>query len=109
MHDGGHMRSWCLVGVRMNLTAYLSHRPRYHAGLSKRERLAQVQGKHSWFSGKRRRWRRRTYGLRYHAGGWLFERRRTARSCLRRQWRKQARREAKRWIQEQSCCGGYSD
>ncbi len=41
----------------------------------------------------------RTYGLRYHVGGWLsfeYQRRR-----MRRIWRKQARREAKRWIEEQ--------
>jgi hypothetical protein len=41
----------------------------------------------------------RTYGLRFHFGGWcLCE---YSRHRMRRIWRKRARREAKRWIEEQ--------
>ncbi len=45
----------------------------------------------------------RTYGLHYHFGGWnCFARRRTVKHAFRRQWRKQARREAKRWLQQEA-------
>ncbi len=45
----------------------------------------------------------RTYGLRYHAGGLIYfeyQRRR-----IRRIWRKRARREAKRSLEEQCYAG----
>ncbi len=41
----------------------------------------------------------RTYGMHYHFGGWLcFE---YQRKRMRRQWRKIARRENKRWISQE--------
>ena len=50
----------------------------------------------------RRKNRMSTYGLKGLFGGWMFERNhRSQRVRMRRQWRKAARREAKRWIQEQ--------
>lgn len=76
---------------------------RYHAGLSWNEWRIQQESGRGWFYDKRlHRNHTSTYGMRGHAGGWLFERNhRPQRRRMRRIWRKRARREARQWIEEQ--------
>lgn len=76
-------------------------RQHHHAGISKIERLAQLQGSRSWFYDKKRHVHHQTtYGMKGHFGGWCGFAGKTQRHRMVRMWRKQARRENKRWIQE---------
>ena len=74
----------------------------YHTGISKQEWLLRQEAGRGWFWDKRRHVHHTsTYGMKGHFGGWIFEPYRNQRLRLRRMWRKQARREAKRWLDEE--------
>lgn len=93
-----------------SLFAFYNHRPRYHHGLSKRDRVEQITGSR-WnsvygvppYNGRRMR----CYGM-PRLWGWSTKdcidgpRSHAWKSKLRRLMRKRARREARLWIQEVS-------
>lgn len=78
---------------------FVSHS--HHNGISKCEWLLQREAGRGWFWDKRKHVHHMaTYGTPGHFGGWIFERHSPMRQRYQRTWRKRARREAKRWLQE---------